>query len=321
MAMVVWVLLGISPAQVEGQRQLSLTTLVDTYEVHIGDPIRLSLRIDHLQPQQQPLFPGDLDEQLPDHMRARRLPEPAQTGGVAAYDLRLFEVGSQTVPSLQIRIVDGSDTLALETPPVDIEVLAIRAEGEQDLRLIKPPWTIAGGIPVWIVAILGTLGILILSWIAHRVIGGRAAVVQPRVTAPTDYRREFLRIEGMGLLERGAVKLYYTHLSDVLRRFLEERLGVDALERTTQEIAVDLQFHQLLDEKLCQKILEFLQAADLVKFARADPAMAQAKAMPATGLEIVDAVTTSLESAHEQEASEEAVGPPDEQVADTEQSA
>ena len=311
-AMAVWVLLGIGSAQVEGQRQPSITTLVDTNEVHIGDPIRLSLRTDHLQPQQRPLFPTDLNEQLPDHMRARRLQEPAQTGGVATYDLRLFEVGEQTIPTMQIPLVDGGDPLPLETPPVDIQVLAIRAEGDQDLHLIKPPWTIAGGIPIWLVAILGTIGLLILAWILYRVLRRREVVVQPRVAAPIDYRREFLRIEAMGLLDRGAVKLYYTHLSDVLRRFLEDRLRVDALERTTQEIEADLQLYGHLDEILQQSILGFLQQADLVKFARAEPAKAQSKAMPATGLEIVDAVTSSLTRALEQEESEKVVGPSDE---------
>ncbi len=302
-AMVVSVSLGLFCSHSAAQSQPSITVRVDTQQVHIGDPIRLQIRIDGLEPQQRALFPATLQDQWPEHVLARRLDRVTPVAGTALYDVRLFEVGETTLEALSITVVDGADTLILHSPPLQISVVAVREEGEQDLRLIKPPWMIAGGIPIWLVAVVGTIVILLVAWAAYRLFGRHPHKEAPRVEPPTDYRREFSRIEKMGLLERGAIKLFYTHLSEILRRFLEERLEVDALERTTHEIDVDLAEHPHVEDPLRQQILTFLQAADLVKFARAEPTMQQSQVMPASGRNLVEAVEALLARTRMQEES------------------
>mgnify|MGYP006115385945 FL=1 len=270
--------------------QLSVKVQTDTHQVHIGDPIQLRLRVAPLEPQQQVLFPPDFDDPWPDHVSTSRLVSPSSPPGEAVYDLRLYETGEAELRGLNIDVVDGGDTLSLQTASIRIDVLAVREEGEQDLRMIKPPWAIAGGIPVWLVAMLAALLALAIAWIVYRKMQGRTPAVIPKPVIPTDYRREFSRIEAMGLLERGAVKLYYTHLSEILRGFLEDHTEVDALERTTEEIDLDLQAHEHVDESLQQDVIGFLDDCDLVKFARAEPDLPQAKRMPDRGRQIIDDV-------------------------------
>ena len=87
------------------------------------------------------------------------------------------------------------------------------------------------------VVLVLTVAILIalLLWILRRrKRPGETATVPPK---PTDYIVEFKKIARMGLVERQAFLVYYTLLAETLRRFLEERVGVDAMERTTEEIA------------------------------------------------------------------------------------
>ena len=137
--------------------QLSVKVQTDTHQVHIGDPIQLRLRVTPLEPQQQVLFPPDFDDPWPDHVSTSRLVSPSSPPGEAVYDLRLYETGEAELRGLNIDVVDGGDTLSLQTASIRIDVLAVREEGEQDLRMIKPPWAIAGGIPVWLVAMLAAL--------------------------------------------------------------------------------------------------------------------------------------------------------------------
>lgn len=276
--------------------QLSIAATVDTQQVHIGDPIHLSLQVEGLATSQRVLFPSEIDGQLPDDAVARRLPA-ASRAHEATYDLRLFALGEATIAALQVPVVDGADTVILTTAPIELTVIALRQEGETDLRQIKPPWHIGGGIPVWVVVVLVILGLVALAWILYRYVLRRPPpTTSSNLVTPTDFNREFARIESMGLLERGAVKLYYTHLSDILRRLLEERLQIEGLERTTQEIIVDAQRHPLVTTALHEQIISFLKVADLVKFARAEPQMQEARQMPARGRQIVQQVEAAIQA-------------------------
>ena len=74
----------------------------------------------------------------------------------------------------------------------------------------------------------------------------------------------------MGLIEKGAFREYYFRLSVVVRRYLEDRTGVDAMERTTTEVARDLGATNL-DASHVAEVEGFLSGADLVKFAKHRP--------------------------------------------------
>lgn len=79
------------------------------------------------------------------------------------------------------------------------------------------------------------------------------------------------KLRGEGLLEKGLNKLFYIELSDIIRNYIERRFNVPALEQTTEEI---LHFLRLSDlEKNNREQLSFiLYLADLVKFAKHQPA-------------------------------------------------
>ncbi len=61
-------------------------------------------------------------------------------------------------------------------------------------------------------------------------------------------------------------KEYYTHLTDTLRQYIEERFGFSAMEMTTSEIIAHLQ--QADDPKMIGELRELFETADLVKFAK-----------------------------------------------------
>ena len=71
---------------------------------------------------------------------------------------------------------------------------------------------------------------------------------------------------------RGEWKAYYTGLSNILREYLENRLGIPALESTTYEIKTQLAKNPFTDA-LAWELVAFLQEADLVKFAKAKPSL------------------------------------------------
>ncbi len=65
-------------------------------------------------------------------------------------------------------------------------------------------------------------------------------------------------------------KQYYSNLTDTVRAYLEDRFGIQALEKTTREIINDLKYSNIsVDDK--HFLREILKQADFVKFAKFKP--------------------------------------------------
>jgi hypothetical protein len=79
------------------------------------------------------------------------------------------------------------------------------------------------------------------------------------------------------LLARGEVKLFHLRISDILRRYIENRFGLKAPERTTEEFLAELSQNYQLQKALLtnhKRLLEeFLSQCDLVKFAKHEPSI------------------------------------------------
>lgn len=278
---------------------------LDTAVARVGDSIRLTLTLHH-DATARPEAP-DLPQILRDfsprcsgwHQRE------VATGVELAQEceLRLYELGLHEVPAVAVPFVTtAGDTLLRATQPLAIEVISARSEGEDQLRDIKPPVLISGGVPLWVVVAIGLLALALCilggAWLWRR----RTRTPEPPPPPePIDYAAEFARIAESGLLERGEFKTYYSLLSENLRRFLEESLAVEAMEQTTSELADVLQGAEV-EGAIRQQIIDYLAAADLVKFARFHPALDAARRAPDVGLAILraieEAVATRTAEAH-----------------------
>ncbi len=274
----------------------TLTASLDTTRITLGDPLHLRLAVDRDEGQQT-LFPEPDDELAPCSVHSTT---PATTtdlpGGrqrdERVYELRTYTLEAESIAPVGVAVItETGDTLHLQSESLAIVVDRVRdAEGDEELRAIKPPLHIPGGLPLWLVGILGAALAVGLAFLARRFLRRTPVEVAPTAPmprGPVDYVREFARIGDMGLLERGATKLYYTRLADVMWRFLEDRVGIDALDRTTGEIGMDLQLTDRIDAATADRVIRFLETADLVKFARASPPVEEAGRAPEDGAGIV----------------------------------
>ena len=279
-----------------GADEPRLEAEVDTTEVRLGDPVSLRLQVE------RPASSRSLFPELPDRLgswvvRSRSAPTTGPAPGGLEVDERRYELAAYVldagpIPALEVLVIAAADTARLSSSPIPMQIVSARGPEEGDsLRAIKPPMAIAGGIPLWLAGVLGALAAVGAAWLVSRFLRRpeRAAPAPaPSPPAPVDYEREFARIADSGLLQRGAVKLYYTRLADVMRRFLEDRLSVESLDRTTSEIAADLRRAPVPpDAGTREGIIGFLQSADLVKFARAEPPFHEAAAAPEEGRRLV----------------------------------
>jgi hypothetical protein len=71
--------------------------------------------------------------------------------------------------------------------------------------------------------------------------------------------------------ENPVVEEFYTRLSDIVRRYLENQMGLRAPERTTEEFLHEMSRDHALSEEHKELLAAFLEESDLVKFARFRP--------------------------------------------------
>jgi hypothetical protein len=74
-----------------------------------------------------------------------------------------------------------------------------------------------------------------------------------------------------GLFGKGMIKEFYVELTDILRRYIESRFELKAPEMTTEEFLANIRDFSDLKYEHKNLLREFLQQADLVKFAKYGP--------------------------------------------------
>lgn len=77
------------------------------------------------------------------------------------------------------------------------------------------------------------------------------------------------RLKARKLWEQGMEKEYFTDLTDILRVYLYERFGINAMEMTTRQIMDKIYESDLKDKR--DYVKQILNVADFVKFAKVRP--------------------------------------------------
>jgi hypothetical protein len=92
-------------------------------------------------------------------------------------------------------------------------------------------------------------------------------VTEPDITPEEAALKELQRIEALGLLDRGMTKDLYTLVSETVRRYLERKYGVLAMESPTS-YTMDVIAEIGMSPAALDLIREVLEEGDLVKFAK-----------------------------------------------------
>ncbi len=121
----------------------------------------------------------------------------------------------------------------------------------------------------------GAIGVLagaLLAYLVRRwMMRPKAVPPPPPPRPPWEVALERLdEVRHAGLLEVGRFQEYFDRVNDAVRDYLGGRYGFDGLESTTDEILQALK-RATLEEIAMPAVVEFLDACDLVKFAKFTP--------------------------------------------------
>ncbi len=263
---------GIQPVPISAA--VEFLTGVDRDTITIGDPFVLRLRIhrgadDKAEISYEKDFPQPFEIRYTGGVETEQL-ENGRVRETQDIVLAIYQVGAFRVPPVSVHFVDAEgDSGKITSQPIDVLVRSVRPEGTTDIRDVKPPMVVVAQIPVWFWLAVGGL-ILLLAGLVWYVYRRRRRPRSELPPPPVNWLEELDRVGQLGLIEQENYRQYYSLLSAVLRRCLEEKTPVQALERTTFEIGRDLRA-QAFDDQLVMAIESFLNEADRVKFAKFAP--------------------------------------------------
>jgi hypothetical protein len=255
----------------------------------IGDPLLLELEVVAEEGVEllMPEFGEALDRfSVVDFAPSESLDAQGRTVARQRYTLQASRSGAQAIPPLLIEFVDrrpgrtpapeGEDAYELLTERLDFEVASVLASDASlelmppagELGPLRPP---AGPLWPWLLA--AAVGLVALAPFVVRALAARRARSRQRSAY------EVARSELDALLygprpaagDVAAVDAFYVALSGIVRRYLEDRFGLHSPEQTTDEFLDDLSRSPDLARAHQELLREFLEGADLVKFAHRLP--------------------------------------------------
>lgn len=175
-------------------------------------------------------------------------------------------------------VIDGADTIAsnqvalkVSTVPVDVD----NPEKFYDIKDVwKPPFVLADYYP-WIFGVLTALFIIcVIGYLVQRYRRHRSEVpVKPAEPELPPYEtaiRELDSIKDQKLWQQGLNKEYYTQVTDTLRRYISRRYGVNAMEKTSEEILAIIE-RESDEHTVYDTLRQVLRLSDYVKFAKLHP--------------------------------------------------
>ncbi len=255
--------------------QVRIQAELDTTDILIGDhiPLRLYLGLDEgvaIEGIGMEALEGTGIELIETEPLQRASPQAAYQDFI----LSVYDSGHYVLPPLPVIYRLGEQLDTVFTAPLAFDARTILLPGDSTaLQPIKPiveePLRLEDAWP-YLAAVLGLAllaALLIVPWRRRR---SRDKSPEPAFVHQPAHElalNALSKLETRSLWQQGQVKLYYSELTLILRRYLEQRFHIRTRERTTAEIL------KQLDETKVEKgeLRNLLNLADLVKFAKAEP--------------------------------------------------
>lgn len=196
------------------------------------------------------------------------------------YQISVFDTGRFVIPPFPVAFASSDtarDYQIIQTDPIEITVESVLTAEDNEIRDIKPPQNVPLDYTGWL--IIGGIGLIVFAiamgafyyWRYRR--RGEPLFRKETIRPAHEIALEELFVlsqEWPQMLENGEHKILFSRLSEILRRYLENRFFIKAMEETTFEIAVSLEELEL-DENDQSCLISVLEFSDLVKFAKYVP--------------------------------------------------
>jgi LPXTG-motif cell wall-anchored protein len=281
-------------------------------------PVKLSVRVLPRQPRLSDLVEMDVTVEAPPDVEIK---PPAFGQGVGDFlirdyserppdpgvkNLRRFHyqlepahAGKHLIRSVSIEFLDkrahsegGGEPALVETAPLEVNVTSEfggAAPNLANLEPMTPPQPVPQTFGATWLVVAGLVGVLavVAGIVAFR--RRKRRPVEARRQTPEEIAQAALaQLLAEDLPARGLVKEFYLRLTGIVRQYVEDTTGIRAPEQTTEEFLRDMRSNEAFPPERSVRLAEFLEAADLVKYAGQQPEQDQIEVAIARAHEFVN---------------------------------
>lgn len=258
--------------------------------------LRLLLQIT-LPAAYRPQFPT-IDEQLGGlYVATRSQPELVKSDGeryvyAQEYRLETLQAGNNRIPALSFGCLESGKNPAAKATPlttdeIEFTVRPPATEAPEQLRDIRGATELPERRLWWTwVFVAATLAALVIAF-AWRRRQANAAVAESQPTPQQIAGVRLDRLLASPYLRQREYKLFYFEITTIVREYLENAYHLRAPRQTTEEFLLQACHHPQLSAALLTRLREFLQQADLVKYAQGIPGAQEISQVIATAQAVI----------------------------------
>ena len=255
--------------------QVALATL-DTNTILIGEQIRFKIECKNInKPINWPIFQDTI-------INGIEIISKSEIDTISEYDKN---TDNQTFSLSQEYIITAWDSGSYYIPPLKLNnnittealllnVMSIAIDKNADLKDIKQPldakYELSDFLP-WILlfACIVLIIYLLKKYMSNKKEKPITTIAKAIIPAHITALEELNNIEKQELWQNGKIKKYHSGISEILRKYMENRFNFIALELTTDEILIDIKDKISIENY--NELRRTLQRADLAKFAKSKP--------------------------------------------------
>lgn len=193
------------------------------------------------------------------------------------YIISVYDSTDISIQGIPVGYKKGNDTTfqTVNTNPVNFTVHTLPVNPAEEIKDVKEPIK----IPLdWLTVLIYALIVLAIAALAYVLYkrykkkhqAEEVTEIAPKIPSYITALNSLHQLEEEKLWQKRKVKEYHSRITEIIRRYFEERFYLPALELTTTE-AIERLKQRYDTSEILQTTEEFLKNADLVKFAKYNP--------------------------------------------------
>ncbi len=255
-----------------------VSVLLDTNSIFVGDPVTTTLIVQHPTGTviEAPI-PAPEEQVMMRNRSVETTTKDQHALTKIVYHLTSFTLGEHALFTNGVKVTGmAGEGVQWPVPETSLTVRSILGDTEHDrLKDIKglTAWRRSFRFLLWLALICVAAVIGVLIWRRFFCATYKPAV-KPSPPPPPPHEvalRALQRLWERKYIEQQKIEPFYVELSDIVRRYLEDRFHLRAPEQTTEEFIRAAGESRMLAGDHRQLTRDFLEQCDLVKFARFKP--------------------------------------------------
>lgn len=282
---------------INNAQEMSVSASTDTISYIVGDYITYTIEIRH--DKNFAVYVPSLKDSVKvlDFIRALPVEKKNVDENIIEYHKFIFskyDSGKVTIPPIKITYTKykSGNKLFISTNPVSIVIHTLPVNTQEDIKDVKEPIKLP---PNWLLIaliILLSIGLIVGGYYLFRYYkkkkeGKVEDIPEIKIPPHEIALNQLHQLEEKRLWQQGMIKQYHSELTEIIRRYFEDRFNFRALEMTSAEILAVLSYIE--ESKPIVGIANsFFSNADLVKFAKFQPMPSINEEMMAQAFQIVN---------------------------------